>query len=126
MSGDRGTARLIGATTLASGLGLLLAPRLSLRLMGAGTAPPAPLLFRVVGMFMGVTGGLLADGAEERVVLRWSVVQKTGAAAAMTVGVVRGDYARRALAVAAFDAASAVVLGRELARRPTPGDGSTP
>jgi hypothetical protein len=38
--------------------------------------------------------------------LIWSAVQKLGASAAMGIGVSRGLYARRALAVAGFDFAS--------------------
>ena len=116
MSDDVRTARAIGATTLMSGIGLMAAPRTSLRLMGAATADPAPLLYRVVGMFMGVTGGLLLDGADQAVVRRWSLVQKAGAVAGVGLGVARGDDRRRALLVAAFDAASAVALARMLAR----------
>ena len=114
---DATTARLIGGVTLASGLGLVAAPETSLRLMGAGTRDPAPLLFRVVGMFMGVTGGMLLDGGDAPLAVRWGLVQKSGAAAAMTAGVVGGSYRKRALAVAAFDAASAAVLLR-MATRP--------
>jgi hypothetical protein len=114
MTDDATLARLIGATTLGSGLGLVVAPRLALRLMGAETPAPAPLLYRVVGMFMGVAGGLLLDGADERVVVRWALVQKTGAVAGVGLGVARGDYRKRALAVAAFDAVSAVALARML------------
>lgn len=114
MTTDTRVAQVVGGTTLASGLGLLAAPRLSLRLLGADTAPPAPLLFRVVGMFMTVCGGLLLEEPRSPAVLRWSVVQKCGAAAGVTLGVVSGDYHRRGLAVAAFDAASAVLLARML------------
>ena len=115
MRGHAWTARIIGATTLASGMGLLAAPRLSLRFMGAEPPPPAPLLFRVVGMFMGVSGGLLLDGPQDPVVLRWSLVQKTGAALGVGLGVATGDYRQRALVVAGFDAASAVLIARMIA-----------
>ena len=109
-------ARAIGATTLMSGLGLVVAPRTALRLMGADTPDPAPLLYRVVGMFMTVSGGLLLDGAEQRVVLRWSLAQKSGAVAGVGLGVLRRDYRKRALLVASFDAASAVALARMLSK----------
>lgn len=118
MTDETTLARLIGATTLASGLGLVVAPRTSLRLMGAATPDPAPLLYRVVGMFMTVSGGLLLEGAEQRVVLRWSLAQKTGAVAGVGLGVLRGDYRKRALLVASFDAVSAAALARMLASRP--------
>lgn len=114
-AGRTTVARAIGATTAASGLGLVVAPRTALRLMGAPTPDPAPLLYRVVGMFMTVSGGLLLDGAEHRVVLRWSLAQKSGAVAGVGLGVLRGDYRKRALLVASFDAVSAVALARMLA-----------
>lgn len=122
MTDDTTLARAIGATTLASGLGLMAAPRTALRLMGASTPDPSPLLYRVVGMFMTVSGGLLLDGAEQRVVLRWSLAQKTGAVAGVGLGVLRGDYRKRALLVASFDAASAVALARMLTATPRPGE----
>ena len=59
---------------------------------------------------MVVSGGTLhralAAPHPERGVLIWSAVQKLGASAAMGIGVRRGLYARRALAVAGFDFAS--------------------
>ena len=120
-SNDASTAAAIGVATLLSGVGLAAAPRLALRAMGAGTARPAPLLFRVVGMFMVVCGGLLADasrpGPAPREVLRWSAAQKVGATTAMTLGVVSRSYRPRALLVAAFDGACALVLVRQLRSR---------
>ena len=53
----------IGGATAVSGLGLIAAPRLVLCILGAGRSDPAPFLFRIIGMFMTVSGGLLADGA---------------------------------------------------------------
>lgn len=113
---DDTVARFIGLTTAASGLSLLAAPRTALRGMGAGAADPAPLLFRVVGMFMTVSGGLLADGADSRLALRWSVAQKTGAVLGVSLGVAGGQYRPRSLVVAGFDAVSAVLLARMLLR----------
>jgi hypothetical protein len=67
-------------------------------------------LFGTIGMFMVVSGGTLhralAAPHPERGVLAWSAVQKLGASAAMGIGVRRGLYERRALAVAGFDFAS--------------------
>ena len=114
---DATVARLIGGTTAASGAALMAAPRTALRAMGAEAIDPAPLLYRVVGMFMAVSGGLLVDGATDTRALRWSLAQKTGAALGVGLGVASGQYRPRALAVAAFDAAGAVLLARMLARR---------
>jgi hypothetical protein len=64
-------------------------------------------LFGTIGMFMVVSGGTLdralAAPRPDRGVLLWAAVQKLGASAAMGIGVGRGLYARRALAVAGFD-----------------------
>jgi hypothetical protein len=123
---ERSAAAAIGATTLASGAALVVRPALVLRLLGARTPEPAPLLFRIVGMFMGVAGGLLVDASRQDppplVALRWSLAQKVGATSAMALGVRAGHYRRQALAVAAFDGLSVVVLAVLLAsrRRPSP------
>ncbi|MGH9133596.1 MAG: hypothetical protein ACRDZZ_06645, partial [Ilumatobacteraceae bacterium] len=53
----------VGAATAVSGLALVAVPRLALRALGAGRAEPSPFLFRIIGMFMTVSGGLLADGS---------------------------------------------------------------
>jgi hypothetical protein len=63
-------------------------------------------------MFMMVSGGLLADGSDSPTVLKWSILQK-----AVAGGVAVGQFHPRALALAAFDGASAIVLARELRRR---------
>jgi hypothetical protein len=114
---DDAAARLIGFTTAASGLWLVAAPRTALRRMGAADPDPAPLLFRIVGMFMTVSGGLLADDPHDRVVLRWSLAQKVGAVLGVSLGVAGGQYRGRALTVAAFDAANAALLARMAVRR---------
>lgn len=115
---DRTVARGIGVTTALSGLGLLLAPETSLRAMGAPTTSPAPLLYRVIGMFMTVAGGVLTDGTTTPVVLRWAVAQKVGAVGGVALGVAGGQYRRAALGVAGFDALSALLLARMSRRTP--------
>ena len=117
-------ARTIGATTAASGAGLLLAPGTALRLMGAQTTDPAPFLFRIVGLFMAISGATLVDGGRAPLALRWSLVQKVGATTAMCWGVRNGTYSRRALAVAAFDGASAVLLAGLILRGDRRGAGT--
>jgi hypothetical protein len=114
---DAGKARLLGLATAASGTGLMAAPRVSLQVMGADDPEPAPVLFRIIGMFMTVSGGILASGTDSTTVMRWSVIQKAAASTAVTGGVAFGHFHPRALALAAFDAASAVALARMLRRR---------
>jgi len=113
----------IGAATAVSGLALIAAPRQVLCILGAGRAEPAPFLFRVIGMFMTVSGGLLADGARARqstgtgagrVALRWSLVAKLGAAIAVGCGVRSKRFGKQALALAAFDASAAALIAAVL------------
>lgn len=104
----------IGGATAASGLGLIAAPRLVLRVMGAGTQEPAPFLFRIIGMFMTVSGGLLADGARAsrggRMALRWAMVAKIGAAIGVYSGVRSKRFGKQGLALAVFDASAAGLI----------------
>jgi hypothetical protein len=104
----------IGGATAVSGLGLIAAPRLVLRILGAGRSDPAPFLFRIIGMFMTVSGGLLADAAlaprTARVALRWALAAKIGAAIAVWRGVRSKRFGKQALALAAFDASAAGLI----------------
>lgn len=120
----QGEARLgqaIGAMTIASGAGLVVAPRLVLAALGARRRDPAPFFVQVVGMFMMTSGGLLADGCRRDppspVALRWAFAQKVGATVAMVLGVRSRRVGRQALAVAAIDGFSAAVVGRLLLAR---------
>ena len=61
-----GAAVAIGGATAVSGLALIVAPSMRKTRLGAGRAEPTPFLFRIIGMFMAVSGGLLADGARAR------------------------------------------------------------
>jgi len=110
----------IGGATAVSGLGLIVAPRLVLRILGAGRTEPTPFLFRIIGMFMTVSGGLLADGARARparsagagrVALRWAMAAKIGAAIAVGYGVRSKRFGKQGLALAAFDASAAALIG---------------
>ena len=116
-------ALAIGAATAASGLGLIALPRAVLCILGAGRTEPAPFLFRVIGMFMTVSGGLLADGARARratrgragqVALRWAMVAKIGAAVAVGCGVRSKRFGKQGLALAAFDASAAALIAAVL------------
>jgi hypothetical protein len=109
----------IGGATAVSGLGLIALPRLVLRILGAGTTEPSPFLFRIIGMFMTVSGGLLADGASAsragragagRVALRWAMVAKVGAAIGVYCGVRSNRFGKQGLALAAFDASAAGLI----------------
>ena len=119
----RKAAIAIGGATAVSGLGLIVAPRQVLYILGAGRAEPAPFLFRIIGMFMTVSGGLLVDGARPRdstgtgsgrVALRWAMVAKIGAAIAVGCGVRSKRFGKQGLALAAFDATAAALIATVL------------
>jgi hypothetical protein len=102
--------RAIAGITVATGALTAVRPGLVLGELSPGPTPMDQQLFGTIGMFMVVSGGTLhralAAPHPERGVLIWSAVQKLGASAAMGIGVRRGLYERRALAVAGFDFAS--------------------
>ena len=104
---------IIGAITVASGLGQLLAPGFVLTIIGGDTAPAAAQGFATVGMFMVVTGAMLMQDLWRRsgqpTVPFWIGVQKVAAAALVSLGVSRGLFAPLALGVAAFDLVSGVL-----------------
>ena len=109
----------VGAATAVSGLGLIALPRLVLCILGAGRSEPSPFLFRIIGMFMAVSGGLLVDGARASaskrtgagsVALRWALAAKIGAAIAVWCGVRSKRFGKQALALAAFDASAAGLI----------------
>ncbi|MGP7813981.1 hypothetical protein [Glutamicibacter soli] len=114
----------IGAVTVVSGASQAAAPGLVLKLVGAENSPATRQLFGTVGMFMTITGGLLTHSMlcrqSMRLALFWSVLQKAGAVGAVAIGVRRGVFARRALAVAAFDLLSAAVLAAGLGAKMLP------
>ncbi|HVE45675.1 MAG TPA: hypothetical protein VNA57_02850 [Acidimicrobiales bacterium] len=116
-----GLAVAVGAGTAASGLALMVMPRLALRLLGAGRTDPAPFFFRVIGMFMAVSGGQMVEVCRApeppAVGLRWALAAKTGAAAMLSGGILSRRLGKQAWAVAAVDAASAALLLRIMRRR---------
>jgi hypothetical protein len=103
---------LIAGITVVTGFAQMIAPALMLTFVGARADGPAPHLFATIGMFMALFGGSvlqaeLGSGPAGPVPL-WATLQKVGAAALVAVGVARGVFGAIALAVAAFDALSAV------------------
>jgi hypothetical protein len=124
----RAVLATIAAVTVFSGAVQIPFGGAVLGLLGAEPTTAARQLFGTVGMCMVVVGGLLLhtllrpQPADE--VLLWSGVQKAGASAAVVVGVLNGVFAPVALAVAAFDLATAalclIYLRRLLAVRQEP------
>ena len=110
-SSTRALGVVAGATAV-SGAVQTIRPELVLGLIAAEHDRLARQLFATIGMFMTGSGCLLAQNlttTPDRTVLRWVGLEKLGSAIALTVGVRRTVFKRRALAVAAFDLASGVL-----------------
>jgi hypothetical protein len=99
--------RAIARITVVTGAAQAAWPGLVLGELSPRPGPMDRQLFGTIGMFMVVSGGTLdralAAPRPDRGVVLWAAAQKLGASAAMSIGVGRGLYARRALAVAGFD-----------------------
>jgi hypothetical protein len=104
--------RMVAGASALSGAVQTVRPELVLGLVSTEQDRLARQLFATIGMFMAASGCLLAQSlapAPDRTVLRWVGVQKLGAAVAVTIGVRRALFRRRALGVALFDLASAAL-----------------
>jgi uncharacterized protein YjeT (DUF2065 family) len=104
----------VAATTALTGLAQVVAPGPVLRAVSGPQTTADRHLFRIVGMFMVVVGGILVDtqrrSEPDPSVLRWVAVQKFGASAGVALGVIRGVFGAQALAAAALDLSSGVLL----------------
>jgi hypothetical protein len=104
----------IAVITALSGLVQIVVPGWELDLLATENTATTRQLFATVGMFMLLFGGLmvhaLAIGRELRLVLLWTSLQKFGAFAAVSLGVVGGVFSPLVMAVALFDLASGAVL----------------
>jgi uncharacterized membrane protein YfcA len=104
----------IAVTTMLTGAAQMVAPGAILRTVSGPESTADRHFFRIIGMFMTVVGGLLLDTQRRRdpdpQVLHWASLQKFGASAGVGVGVASGVFGPGALAIAAFDLSSAVLL----------------
>ena len=104
----------IAMTTLVSGVGQLIAPRVVLAFVAAQRTPTSAHFFAIVGMFMALFGCLLLHGlvssVPNRVAILWAGLQKFGAVAAVGLGVQHGIFSSLALVIAAFDLFSGVAV----------------
>jgi hypothetical protein len=105
---------LISALTVVSGLTQVVAPGFVLRLIGADVTLASSHFFGIVGMFMVLFGGLLLQAlfakAPQPIAVFWCGLQKFGAAAAVSMGVVREVFSWLALGVAGFDLLSGLLI----------------
>ena len=109
----RAVLAIIAAITVLTGVAEIPFGWFILPLRGAEPTPVALQLFGTVGMFMIVVGGLLLHTLLKQApapeVIFWAGVQKSGAFAAVGIGVLNGVFAAPVLAVAIFDLATAVL-----------------
>lgn len=107
--------KAIAIATLATGALQIAVPSAILGLIGAQPTPPlAAYFFGIIGMFMMLFGGLLLHALRgpgvERLPVFWAGLQKLGASLAVAMAVAKGLLIPLALAVAAFDLASGVLV----------------
>ena len=107
--------RVIGWLTALTGALQLVMPSLVLGPLKADITPASSHFFSIVGMFMILFGGQLAQATMlsdqvARAPLAWCGLQKLGASAAVGVGVLRAVFSPLALVVACFDLVSGVLI----------------
>jgi uncharacterized membrane protein YeiH len=108
----RWTLWLIAAGTFLSGLLLIVLQKFVLDLLSAPTTTSDRLFFAIIGMFMAIVGGTLAQdllGQPHRFVVGWSALQKACASAAMSVAVALSVFSYYGIILAAFDFCSALL-----------------
>jgi hypothetical protein len=110
----RGVLLLIAILTVFSGAVQVIAPGFVLGVVGAERSPASLHFFAIVGMFMVLFGGLLWQAlrsvSPQPIAVFWAGLQKLGAAAAVTLGIVRDVFqSPMTWGVAALDLVSGVL-----------------
>jgi hypothetical protein len=105
---------VISVATLISGVVQMLDPAFILRLISAEVTPTTEQCFGIVGMFMALFGGMLLEVLVQkqpvRPVFLWSGLQKIGASAAVSIGVLRHLFSPLAFGIAGFDFLSGILI----------------
>ncbi len=101
----------IGLIALVTGFTQMVSPGTILAQVGGDANPAARHFFGIVGMFMMLFGGATAHAVHtsNAPVLALSMLQKLGAAAAVTLGILNSIFGSIAWVVAAFDFATAML-----------------
>jgi hypothetical protein len=111
---ERRATTIIAWITVLTGAAQLAFPARLLPFLNVDPTASAAQLFATVGMFMVLFGGAVLHAQVNRaalpVVLLWAGLQKLGAAALVSWGVMQGVFSPLALLVAAFDFASGVLF----------------
>jgi uncharacterized membrane protein YeiH len=110
----------IAAGTFLSGVLLVVAQGFVLHLLSAPTTTSDQLFFAIIGMFMAIVGGMLAQELLQpqpsAIVTGWSALQKLCAAAAMSLAVAISVFSYYGIILAAFDFCSALLAFAYLRR----------
>ena len=102
----------IAVGTCLSGVLLVVLQEWILDLLSAPTTTSDRLFFAIIGMFMAIVGGTLAQDLwrqPHRFVVGWSALQKACASAAMSVAVGLSVFSYYGIILAAFDFCSALL-----------------
>jgi hypothetical protein len=110
----RGVLLLIAILTVFSGAVQVIAPGFVLGVVGAERSPASLHFFAIVGMFMVLFGALLwqalRSASPQPIAVFWAGMQKLGASAAVTLGIVREVFQSPITwGVAALDLVSGVL-----------------
>jgi len=104
----------VSAATFLSGVVQLIKPGLVLNIVGAESTETSAFFFSTVGMFMALFGGLMIHAVysarPQAVAVFWSMLQKAGAFAVVSIGVIQGLFGFLATGVALFDLFCAIVF----------------
>lgn len=104
----------IAVITALSGLGQMLMPGFVLEIVGGEPSASANHFFGIVGMFMLLFGSLLLHALlhpdRHSAAVFWTGMQKFGAFAAVSLGVMNAIFGPLALLVAGFDLISGILI----------------
>ena len=121
---------IISVVTVVSGLVQMITPGFVLGIVGGESTPTSRHFFGIVGMFMVLFGGLLlhalTSAAHHPVAVFWAALQKIGAFAAVSLGVLRDLFGPLALGVAGFDLLTGLLIFLYWRSIRRPGAGGAP
>lgn len=104
----------VAGVTFLAGLGALLTPRLLLQLLAVSAGGIGEFFLRLVGMLVVLFGGLLSHAlirpTYARPILFWAGLEKVGFAVALAAGYLTSTLGSLAVAIAAVDLVSGLIL----------------
>jgi hypothetical protein len=105
---------IVSVATVVSGVVQMFRPAFILRLISADITATTEQCFGIVGMFMALFGGLLLHvllvHRPIRLVFLWAGLQKLGASAAVSIGLLCHLFGPLAILIVSFDFLSGVLI----------------